>query len=250
MERALEQKVILVTGASSGIGRATCLELSHSGASVVLLARNEEGLAETMNNMPPGAGMAVAADLHDTMALPGVLEKAWQWHGHIDGLVHCAGVGGFARLRDTTLDFMTERMHINCFIFVELVRLLVKMKKKTAQLRVVAISSLASKGHEKYFTAYAASKAALEAAAKSLAVELVSRNTSINLLSPAVVDTPMLASVAGALDDYFKRLEESGYQPLGVIPPEEVARMAAYLLGPAAAHISGAVFPINAGAPC
>lgn len=250
MNSPLSQKVILVTGASSGIGRATCRELARQGAFVVLLARNEAGMRETMALMPESQCLALAADLRVLSALPLVLKQAWGWQGRIDGCVYCAGIGGRAKLRDTTPEFMTERMLINCIAFVETMRVLVSLKKKAQFLQVATISSFAALGHDKYFTAYAASKAALEAAVKTLAVELRSRNTRINIIRPAFVNTPMVSNENDPLGDFATRLEESGYQPLGLIPPEEVAQMAAYLMSPAAVRISGVVFPINAGVPC
>lgn len=247
MDNFLMGKVVLVTGASSGIGRTACRELVQQGADVILVARNREGMEETASLMPEAHSLILTADLRDTDALPDLIAKGWQWRGHIDGLVHCAGIGGRARLRDTTTAFMAERMQVHCFAFVEMMRCLVRLKKKAQWLQSVVISSLSSIGTYKYMTAYSASKAALEIAAKSLAVELISKNTLINIIRPAFVDTPMNIEPLG---DLYTRLEESGTQPLGVIPPDHVAQMIAYLMSPAASRITGAIFPINAGMLC
>ncbi len=247
MTLPLDQKVIFVTGASSGIGRATCLELARQGASVILLARHEEGLAETASLIPPERRLILPADMRDLATLPAVVEKAWQWQGRIDGLVYCVGAGGYRRLRDTTPDFMADLMQVNCFAFVEMLRWIMKLKKKVQPLRVAAISSFACLGHDKYYLAYAASKAALETAAKTLAVELLSRNTTINIIRPTFVDTPL---VLNPLGDLAERIKENGYQPMGLIPPEEIAQMAAFLMGATTAHMTGTVIPINAGTPC
>lgn len=250
MERHLENKTILVTGASSGIGRATCRELGAQGAHVILAGRNKQGLRDTMSEMPQEKCLPVSADLGDISAIHSMLQTVWAWRGQIDGCVFCAGIGGRARLRDTSVEYMAERMLVNCFSFVELMRILAKLKKKDQLLQVVAISSFAALGHDKYFTAYSASKAALEASAKTLAVELASRRTLINIIRPAYVDTPMISAEADPLGDFAQRLKESGYQPLGIISPWEIAKMAAFLVSPAAIHISGAIFPINAGVAC
>jgi len=244
------KKTIFVTGASSGIGRAVCKELAFHGAYVILQGRNSKAIQETMENMSPEKCLPLVADLSDFHNLPTVVEQAEDWQGSIDGLVYCAGIGGRARLRDTSPEFMLERMQINCFAFVELVRQLIKRKKKKIPLRIVVISSFASLGHDKYYTAYAASKAALEAAAKTLASELRIHNTAVNIIRPAFVNTPMVIGAADPLGDFASRLEESGHQPLGLIPPEEVAQMAIYLLSSSAAHITGTVFSINGGTPC
>ena len=250
MHDSLTGNVVLVTGASSGIGRATCRELARQGADVILVARNEQGLRETASSMPPERCLTLAADLRVAEDLPDLIERGARWRGRIDGFVHCAGVGGRARLRDTTTAFMMERMQVNCLAFVELMRCLTRRKSKSQPLRAVVVSSFASLGHDRYFTAYAASKAALEAAAKTLAAELMSRNTRVNIIRPAFVDTPMISDPADPLGDFRARLEESGVQPLGLIPPEQVAQLAAYLLSPASSRVTGAVFPVNAGMPC
>ena len=250
MNPSLAQKVILVTGASSGTGRSTCRELARQGAFVILLARNEHGIRETMDTMPAEKCLPLVTDLRDISTLHAHLERARNWQGSIDGCAYCAGIGGLARLRHVNPDFMADCMLVNCFAFVEIGRCLTRLKKKDQSLRIVAISSLASLGYNKHLVAYAASKAALEAAAKTMAVELASRNTTVNVIRPAIVDTPMNFKMMDVVGDLDKRLKENGYQPLGLIPPEEVAQMVAYLMSEAARHITGAIFPINAGAPC
>ena len=250
MMQSLDQKVVLVTGASSGIGRATCRELAKRGAFVILLARREAGMRETMCTMPEGQGLPIKTDLRDLASLPAIVEQARSWKGRIDGFVHCAGAGARARLRDVTPESMHRCMQVNVYSFVEIVRVLMRLKKKTEPLQIAAISSLAAEGHDKQLLAYGAAKAALEAAAKIMAVELVSRSTLVNLIRPAFVNTPMNTGADATLGDFAARLQESGYQPLGIIPPEEVAQMAAYLMSPAATHISGMVFSLNGGVPC
>lgn len=247
---SLYQKVVLVTGASSGIGRATCHELARCGASIILLARREDGMEETMSTMPEGQGLPIKTDLQDLASLPTIVEQARNWKGRIDGFIHCAGVGARAKLRDVTPESMHRCMRVNVYSFVEIVRLLMRLKKNTELLQIVAISSLAATGHDKHLLAYGASKAALETAAKILAVELASRSTLVNLIRPAFVNTPMNTGDDATLGDFAVRLKESGYQPLGIIAPDEVAQMAVYLMSPAAAHISGSVFSINGGVPC
>lgn len=246
MNSGIEGKAFLVTGASSGIGRACCIELSRRGASVALLGRNRESLEATRAEMDAGAHLVVCADLCDFPALPAVIDQVTAWRDELDGLAYCAGLGGRSRLRDTTPEVLLSRMNINCFAFVELLRHLVRRKKKARAMQVVAISSLAALGHDRYLCAYAASKGALEAAAKSLAVELLPRNVRINLVRPAFVDTPMATS-GDAFGDLDAQLKESGYQPLGLIPPAVVAAAVARLLGPEGAWSTGQVVTINAG---
>lgn len=245
----LAGKTIIVTGASSGIGRVTCLKLAQLGAHVALFSRSEQAMKEVAENLPHGSAATFYADLLELEKLHEVLDAAWDWRGQVDGLVHCAGLGSYARLRDTKLESMTQCMKVNCFSFVEMIKCLVKKKKRAQPLRAVAISSLASSGHYKYVVAYAASKAALETAAKAMNAELVSRNITINIIQPGFVDTPMLSYIKTVVD-INAEISGNGYQPLGLIKPEEVADLVIYLMGDSSIHITGAIFPINGGAPC
>lgn len=237
-------KTYLVTGASSGIGRAVARTLASAGAHVVLLGRREAALRETMAGLDPGAFLVLPCDLADLSRIGEAIQAAMAWRATLAGMVYCAGVGGLAKLRDHTPEFVNALLQVNCVAFIECVRQLARLKKKTDPLRVLALTSRASLGHHPHLTAYAASKAALEAAARTMAVELAKRNVRINLIRPAYVNTPMIVSPLG---DFHEELTEK-YQPLGLIEPEEVARMAFFLLGPAADRINGSVFDINAGA--
>lgn len=246
MSSEFEGKAFLVTGASSGIGRAVAIGLSRRGAALALTGRNAQALDATLALMEGKGHLAVCADLCDLPALAGLADEVLAWREPLDGLVYCAGVAGRSRLRDTTPEMLLSRMTVNCFAFVELLRQIVRRKKKTQAFSVVALSSLAALGHDRYLATYAASKAALEAAAKSLAVELLPRHVRINLVRCAFVDTPM-ATGGDALGDFEAQLKESGYQPLGLIPPAVVADTVALLLGPVGDWCTGQVITINAG---
>lgn len=240
-------RAFLVTGASGGIGRTLSIELAARGGAVALAGRNQEALEATRSRLVGEGHLILRCDLADLGRLPGLVERLLEWREPVDGFAHCAGVAGRSRLRDTTPETLAARMDINCFAFVELLRGLVTRKKKEHSLQAVAISSLAALGHDRYMTAYAASKAALEAAAKTLAVELLPRKVRINLVRCAFVDTAM-ATGGDLYGDFDAQIRENGYQPLGLIPPSAVADMAALLLGPGGAYCTGQVFTINAGA--
>ena len=114
----------------------------------------------------------------------------------------------------------------------------------------MAISSLASTEFQKYLTLYAASKAALEASVRCLAAELGPRNARVNAVRPAFVDTPRLAGLNEITGSVEESLKSSGYQPLGLVTPEEVAKVVLFLLGDAAQHINGVSWAVNGGAAC
>lgn len=242
-------KTILIAGASSGIGRAAAIELSSRGASLILLGRREDALAETAKLAGSTESLILPCDLAELDKIAAVADKIMSWRGSLDGFAYCAGMGGRFRLRDTKPEIMERLMAVNCFGFVELTRALARKKPKS--LRALVVSSLAALGRDKYFAAYSSSKAALEAAAKTLSKELVSKNILINILRCAFVATPMVIGEASdPLGDFEENLRESGYQPLGLIPPEAVAKIIAFMLGPEASYFTGAVFCMNAGADC
>lgn len=249
MFKPLENKIILVTGASGGIGCATCMELANLGATVILQGRNREQLEETRKKMPECESVIITGDLTDLTIYPVLIEDIFKFGKRLDGVAFCAGTAGMFKLGQTAPEILESRMSINCFSFIELVRQIMKKKKKGDLLQIVAISSLAALGQDKYLTAYAASKGALEAAAKSLAYELMPKNVRINLIRCAFVETPMTVSVqADPMGDFAQRLQESGYQPLGLIPPQNIAELACFLLSPTSLYTTGSVFSISGGA--
>ena len=119
-------------------------------------------------------------------------------------------------------------------------------------MHIVAISSLASVSSDRYFTPYSASKAAMDAAVRCLARELVTRNVTINSIRPAIVDVERMRA---ALDDITdgglnQQIIDNGFQPLGLIPPKDIAKATAYFLSDAAKYITGTSMFFNGGAAC
>ncbi len=250
LDFSLEGKTVLVTGASSGIGRSVCHELADLGANVILLARSVDGMAETMASMPKGKCLALECDLRDLDALHAKIAVAWKWQEGLFGFVHCAGVGGkIVGLREVTPEHVQERMVVHCYAFIEILRAINGLKKKKDELRVVGISSMAATGRYKYMAGYAASKGALETAAMALSKDLVHRNVRINLIRPAYVATPFIVTpFVDGLEEIEKTLVEEDRQPLGLLTPEDVSKMVLYLFSPWAQKITGSVFTLNAGA--
>ncbi|MDR1276782.1 MAG: SDR family oxidoreductase [Candidatus Accumulibacter sp.] len=243
-------KNYLVVGASSGIGRSVCLELGAQGANVILVARHKQALEETLQLMPRGKHTILPFDIADISDIEMVVTTMQTEYNHIDGLIFSAGKMGKIRLRDNTYATTHEFMQINFYPFIEFIRCLVRKKTKAQSMRVVCISSLASVTHEKYLTAYAASKAAMEAAVRCLGTELAAKNMTINAVRPAFVKTEMLAEIDEITGDFNEHIKSTGYQPLGLIDPNDVAKLAIYLLSNAAKSITGATLSINAGAVC
>lgn len=244
-------KTYLVVGASSGIGASVSRLLAARRATVILAARDAGRLEETLRSLAPGDHVLAPLDACDLGAIPSHVETLRSRHGVIDGMVYCVGVGVTARLRDLAPADMEYALRGNCSAFVEFVRCLVRRKPREQWFQAVGISSLASIDNEKYLTAYAAGKAAMEAAIRCLATELGGRRVRLNAVRPGFVDTPRLAVVdALAEGGVGRHIVESGYQPLGLIQPDDVAAMALYLLGEEARCINGACLAVNGGAIC
>ncbi|MDE7372416.1 MAG: SDR family oxidoreductase, partial [Desulfovibrio sp.] len=220
----LAGKTFLVAGATSGIGKSVAQMLAAYGAHVVLMARTEQALQEVKAGLAPGRHEAVPFDATQLETAAPLVEALKQRLGVIDGLVWCVGLGRTGRLRDLEIADMFQAMNGSCFAFLEMVKALMKGKPKQQPLRIVAISSLASTEFQKYLTLYAAAKAALEASVRCLAAELGPRNVRINAVRPAFVDTPRLAGLNEVTGSGEESLKSSGYQPLGLITPDEVAK--------------------------
>ena len=243
-------KTYLVTGASSGIGLCLSRKLATLGAKVILLARNRERLDQALSSLPPGDHEALAFDVAHVSEIGTLIETIMDKHLKVDGLVYCVGNGDIARLRDNSFDRLHAVMLTNFYAFIEFVRAVTNKKPKKERMRIVGVSSLASTQPEKYFTGYSSSKAAMEAAIRCLALELRTKNTTINSVRPGVVQTDRLAHLNEITGDIETKIKDSGFQPLGLIPPDDVADMILYLLSNSSDSITGASFPINGGAVC
>lgn len=233
-------KTILIMGASSGMGRQTAITLSGCGAKAVLVARREDMLRETIQMMSGDGHKYYAADLSEVDNIEGLMKRIVSECGKLHGLVFCVGISPGRPYNVLDPASMQEVMRINFFSFYETVRQFVKKKNCENEAKIVAVSSIASIRAGKGQAAYAASKAAMDAAVRVLSQELVPRIT-INTVHPRFVDTPMTQKAVVAESTFDE-------QSLGLIPAEDVSSMIAYLLSPAANKITGQRFLINAGA--
>jgi len=243
------KKTYMVTGASSGIGQSICIELSKNN-NVILLARNSERLQETLALMTEGNHMIIEGDISKIENIATYVKQAYEKYTILDGFAHCAGIGGIFRLSQTTYELIHSIMLVNFYSFVEFVRCLMKHKKKIHPFHIIAISSQGAISHQKYYPIYAASKAALEGCIRPLGTELILKNTTINAIRPAFVDTPMIAANDDIVGNFEQEIINNGFQPMGLIPPKYVAKLAVHLLSDDAKYTTGMIIPINAGAPC
>lgn len=221
-------KKYLVTGGSSGIGRSTAIELSRQGARVVLAARDEVRLNETLQQMDGEEHTIVSLDLAQTEDLTELFTTATSDGVKLDGVVHCAGIAPILPLTLLDRTNMRECMDVNFYSFIELVKQASKKKFRAETMNIVAISSIAALYPKKCQTLYAASKAALNAAVQTLALELANKHIRINCVCPGAVDTKAQGYVA-----------DLNPQLLGILKPEQITHSVMYLLSEASSSMTG-----------
>lgn len=233
-------KKILVTGASSGIGKAIAIALSEQGAKVVLIARNESRLDETLSQMVGEGHLKICLDLGETEDLSPIFKEIVSDGIKLDGLVHCAGVSGTTALRMLSRKRIEETMKINYYSFLELVRQYSKNKFSNGG-SIVGISSISSKNPGKCQTVYGGSKSAMNASVAALSIELLDKNIRINTIMPAMVGTSMLKEAFDSElvgnSDYMEGAFNR--QLKGMIKPEEIANVCMFLLSDASSTITG-----------
>lgn len=239
---SLENKILLVTGASSGIGRATAVECARMGATVILTGRNADRLDETLGMLEGSGHKSIVADLN----LPEDRENLVNECLPLDGLVLCSGRGLMLPFAFSTTKKLVDIMETNFLDPVELFRMLLKKKKISNGASVVAVSSM---GGTNFFTigngAYGASKSALDSIMKFAARELASKGIRVNTVLPAMIDTPLIHR--GAVSEEDHEADARTY-PMGRYGrPEEVAYAIIYLLSDAAAWVTGTSMVIDGG---
>lgn len=239
---SLEGKIILVTGASSGIGQETAIQCSKLGAKLILTARNEERLKETLAQLEGEGHQMILAELTNQEEIKRLVANI----PDLQGLVLCAGKGMTSPFLFCTRDKYDDIFDINFFAPVELLRLLVKKKKLEKGSSVVIISSI---GGNDAFTfgngVYGASKAALHSTMKYCAKELAPKKIRVNSVNPGMVNTKLIQS--GVISEEQHKLEMERYPLKRYGEPEDIAYGIIYLLSDASSWVTGHALVIDGG---
>ena len=239
---SLTGKTILVTGASSGIGRGIAVTCSKMGATIVLGGRNETRLNETLSEMEGDGHVLAVADItkkEELESMDDTLPK-------LDGIVHCAGIGQrilCKQLQETDVDNV---MDMNFKAPVLLQTEILKKKKINKGASIVFIASIAAESPSVGNSIYSASKGAIISYANCLVVELAPRKIRVNSISPAMVWTDLILK-DGISEEELKE-DEQKYPLKRYGNPDDIANLAVYMLSDASSWMTGSNVRITGGA--
>jgi len=247
-EMLLQGKHILVTGASSGIGRACAIHFSRSGAKVTLLARNEARLQETLSKMSGGGHIVIPYDLANIDGIEAMVDSVVKTQGKLDGLMYCAGDCYRYPLAVCKPPVVQASMQINYFAFVETLRCSAKKRNSSNGASFVCMSSDASLKGEKCLLTLGSSKAALNYTVRCAAKELAARKIRVNAISASYIGGSMIVQETRSMlgEDQVNRIIQE-QQPLGEGQPQDIANMAAFLISEEARFITGTIMLVDGG---
>lgn len=240
----LTGRIAIVTGASRGIGRAIAKRLAAQGATVVATARADNA-ASTVQEIQSAGGKAEAASLEvsDGAAIHAVVDSVLERHARIDILVNNAGIAHDQLLLRMRRDEWDQVLATNLTAAFALTQAVLKPMIRQRGGRVICISSVVGQSGNAGQANYAASKAGLIGFAKSVAQEVASRNVTVNVVAPGLIETDMTKLIAeNAKDQWQARIP---MKRMGT--PDDVASAVCFLASDEAAYITGQVLAVNGG---
>lgn len=237
---SLAGKRLLVTGASSGLGRAIAIACAGRGAAIVATGRDEPRLVETRAALDGDRHATVVADLNEAEGRDRVVAQC----GTLDGVVHSAGISRLSPMRLATAQHLADVWKINYEAPMLLTQKLLAKNQVAPNGSILFMSSIAAFIGVAGVGAYSGTKAALIATMRCMAMEVAKRGIRVNCLAPALVETPLLAAtetVVASLD------EQRAAYPLGFGKPGDVANAAVFFLSGASRWITGTTLVMDGG---
>lgn len=241
----LSGQTILVTGASSGIGQDTCILLSQLGARLILLSRDKKGLENSAAMLDGKGHIILPFDLKKYMNLPALLKDISSKTGVLSGAVHCAGVQSYLPIRFIAPQHLEEILQVNLSAAVFLAKGF-RQKGTSKGGSIVFLSSISGIVGTAGQAAYSASKGAILALTRSLAMELAGEGIRVNCITPGVVQTNMFTKAKQTLTpEQIQKIKDM--HPLGLGEPRDVATAIAFLLSNASRWTTGISLCIDGG---
>lgn len=243
----LQNKTYIITGATSGMGKAIALTFAKEGANLILSGRNEEA-GKQLCKQVSGKAYFLPGDVSESDYNQALVNLAVEKFGQLDGLSTNAGMLGLGSVTELSLEHWSQTLEVNLSSVFYLLRAALPELQKRPQAAVVINSSIAAFKSFPNHPAYCASKAGLVALAKQAAVDYAPQ-VRINCICPGPVDTPFIHASAVAFPDPAKAVENAGkntlIQRLG--EPEDIAKLALFLASDDASWITGAAYTIDGG---
>lgn len=242
----LEGKTIVITGASSGIGRQCAIDCAKMGARIIIIGRNEERLNETSKLLEGVNHISLVADIINFKEFDIILSECLSKIGPINGFIHAAGIEKTLLLRNLKPNDFIDIYTTNLISGINILKAISKKNNHTNDCKAVFISSITASVARVGTLAYTASKGAIVSAVRELAIELAPKGINVNCISPGTVLTPMMENFLSTLsdEDRAKRLE--GF-PIGVGKPKDISLACVFLLSDAARWITGQNIIIDGG---
>lgn len=237
-------KKMMVVGASSGIGSEMVRYLDTHGAETILVARREDKLKEVADSLS-GISLCIPFDLSKADSIENIFLEMKKNNIKLDGMVYCAGVSSFNLVKNMEIERIDYMFRINVVAFYLLCKYFCMPKYSNRGSSIVGISSMASLTNESGMSIYSMSKGAMNSAVKVMAKEFVKRRIRVNAVLPAMVKSKM----ADETNEWSEQeIEEvKSYQPLGIIPIEQVVQCIGFLLSDYAMYITGECIAISGG---
>lgn len=243
---SLGGKSILVTGASSGIGRQCAIDCARMGARVILIGRNEERLKESLGQMTGEGHLLLSADLAELESIKLLVQQIVSETGPIDGFIHSAGIEKTLPIKSLKPTVYEDIYKVNALSAFEFIRYFSSSRNFNQGGSIVLISSITSVIGRAGVSAYAASKGAVVSAVKTMALELAKRRVRINSISPGTILTPLMQGYLVQLTEEERQRRVGGF-PLGLGKTSDISNACIYLLSDASRWITGQNIVIDGG---